>query len=351
MKKQGLFLFFVLISCLKVLAQDPNFSQFYNNPVYYNPGMTAIDNGLKIRANVRSLWTPIPGKFNTSVVSLESEVISNVGAGILAYTDVEGEGRLRTTAANLYYAYRPVDTKNFIFQVGFSGGIINKVVDWSRFTFSDNYDAVFGNIYTSAFIPPAFNTSTYADFGSGFALRFNQKRDKTSKAIRMFTLTIGGSGHHLTQPKDAFLGDEARLPIKLNFHTTANLLIGKLIYSPGLIYERQAYFQTFTIGGSVVNKPFTAGFWFRNQSFLMTGRKYDSFILSLGANIPVNRVSTFRVTYSFDMTLSKLRSASIGSHEVAISIDLENVKIFGHIETKSKNKRKYSCPKDFKGYN
>ena len=345
------YLFFItLIFCSSLRAQDPNFSQFYNNPVYYNPGMVAIDNGLKVRANIRSLWTPIPGRFNTSIISVESEAIRKVGLGFLAYSDVEGEGKLRSSVANLYYSYRPIDKKNLIFQVGFSGGIVNKSVDWNRFTFSDNYDAVLGKVYTSAFIPPGYNTATYADFGAGFALRFNKKRNNTRKIIRMFTLTIGGAGHHLTMPIDALLGDNARLPIKLNLHTTANLLIGDIIYSPGFIFERQAYFQTFTVGASVAIKPFIAGFYFRNQSFLMTGRKYDSFVVSLGANIPVNRASTFRVTYSFDITMSKLSSASKGSHELNLLINFDDIRIFKNIQKRSEGRRKYQCPADFKGF-
>lgn len=351
MKKYIIYIALTVISCSSLWAQDPNFSQFYNNPVYYNPGMVAIDNGMKIRANYRNLWTPVPGKFNTAVASVESEVISNVGFGVLAYTDVEGEGKLRVSGANLYYSYRLIDQKNLAFQVGVSGGIVNKTVDWNRFTFSDNYDEVYGNIYTSAFIAPEFNNSTFADFGTGFALRFNQKRKKSNNTIRMFTLTIGGAAHHITKPKDALLGDQARLPIKLNFHTTANLLIGNTIFSPGFMFERQADFQTFTIGGSATIKPFITGFWFRNQSFSMMGKNYDSFIASFGVNIPTTKANTFRITYSFDMTLSKLRSASIGSHEVTLTLDFEHIKLFQNIQSKNRSKRRYRCPPDFKGFN
>lgn len=332
------------------LAQDPNFSQFYNNPVYYNPGMNAINNGITVRANLRSLWTPLPGKFNTSSVAIEAEAINKISLGMLAYTDVAGEGNLRTTGGNLYYSYRPVETRNLIFQIGFSGGIINKAVDWSRFTFSDNYDEVLGNVYTSAFIPPQFNNQTFVDFGSGFAFRFNQRRKKTNKLIRTFTATLGGAAHHLTRPKDNLLGDKERLPIKFNVHGHANLLINDFIYSPGFIYERQNQFQTATVGLNVVIKPFVAGFWVRNQTFLMTGNRYDSFIASLGINIPVSRANTMRVCYSFDMTLSRLRAASIGTHELSIILQFDDQKLFSGLQRRSKSRNKFKCPSDFKGY-
>lgn len=347
--KQFAFIMGILISTV-AWSQDPNFSQFYNNPVYYNPGMTAINNGFTLRINSRSLWTPIPGKFNTSSASFEAEAINKVSVGALAYTDVAGEGRLRTTGANLYYAYRLVENRNLVFQVGFSGGLVTKSVDWSRFTFSDNYDEVFGNVYTSAFIPPSFNTATFADFGSGFAVRFNKKRKKSSNAIRTYTITFGGAAHHLTQPKDALLGDSYHLPIKFNLHASANLLIGDLIYTPAIIFERQNQFQTFTVGAYIVNKPFVAGFWLRNRTFLMTGNSYDSFIASLGMNVPLSKLNTMRVTYSFDLTLSRLRSASIGTHELSLIFDWDNQKLFKGIQNRKRNKRRYQCPSDFKGF-
>lgn len=331
-------------------AQDPNFSQFYNNPVYYNPGMTAIGNGFTFRSHARSLWTPIPGKFDTYSASFEAEAINKVGLGVLAYSDVAGEGLLRTTGGNLYYSYRAVDTRNFIFQVGFSGGVINKYVDWTKFTFSDQLDEVFGKINNSTFIQPNFNSTTYADFGSGFALRFNNKSRKSGTSYKRSIVTIGGAVHHLTRPNDAFIGDKEKLPMKFTFHGNANLLIQKIIYSPAFIFERQNQFQTFTIGASVVNKPFSVGFWMRNRTYLMSGKSYDSFITTLGVNVPVNRASNLRITYAFDMTLSRLRTASIGSHELSLILDFDNQKLFKGIQMKNRNKRRFKCPTDFKGY-
>lgn len=342
---------FVILTYRQLNAQDPNFSQFYNNPVYYNPGMTAINNGFTFRANARSLWTPIPGKFNTSSVTFEAEAINKLGFGLLAMTNVEGEGMLRTSGANMYYSYRPVDTRNMIFQVGFSAGVQSKNVDWSRFTFSDNYDEVFGNVNNSAFIPPNFNSVTYVDFGSGFALRFNRKRKRSGRLIEYSTTTIGGAAHHLTRPKDALIGDLDRLPMKFNFHASTQLLINGKIYSPAFMFERQNEFQTFAIGANITNRPYTAGFWIRNRTFLMTGDRFDSFMVSLGANIPLNSFNTMRVMYSFDMTISRLRSSSIGSHEVSLIFDFDQQKLFGGLQARNKNRRKFKCPTDFRGYN
>ena len=68
-----------LITSIEAFAQDPNFSMFYHNPTYYNPAMTAIGNGFTFRSNYRSLWTPIPSKFNTFSVAFEAEAVNKIG--------------------------------------------------------------------------------------------------------------------------------------------------------------------------------------------------------------------------------------------------------------------------------
>ncbi|MES2588864.1 MAG: PorP/SprF family type IX secretion system membrane protein [Bacteroidota bacterium] len=345
------FLLVCLIFATGILnAQDANFSMFYNNPTYYNPGMTAIGNGFTFRANARSLWTPIPSKFNTVSVSLEAEAINKIGFGLQAYSDVGGEGHLRTTGANLSYMYRPLESKNALLQIGFSGGLVNKFVDWSQFTFSDQLDEVQGVVRESAFSEPNFRSVSYADFSAGAAFKFNTKKRKSGGMNRKMTGTLGAGFHHLTQPKDAFLGDKEKLPIKSVVHGNISFLIDKVIFSPAFIYERQNQFQTFTIGLNIVKKPFYAGLWLRNRTYAMLPKRYDSFIVSVGAHIPHKKLTNYRIGYSFDMTLSRLKSASIGTHEVSLIIDYDNRVLFQKIKNKKSLRNKYKCPEDFKGF-
>jgi type IX secretion system PorP/SprF family membrane protein len=332
------------------LAQDPNFSMFYNNPTYYNPGMLAIGNGFTFRANSRSLWTPIPSKFNTLSTSFEAEAVNKIGLGFQAYTDLAGEGNLRTTGASFQYMYRPIESKNFLLQLGFSAGIVNKFIDWSKLVFSDQLDEVHGVVRPSNFGSPNFSSVSYADFGTGLALKFNNRQKKKRRFYSKVTGTFGAGFHHLTTPKDAFLGDQERLPIKSIAHGNMNFLIGKVIFAPGVIYERQNKFETFTVGINVINKPFFAGFWFRNQNYLMLPQKYDSFIVTVGAHLTPKRQTSYRIAYSFDMTMSRLRTSSIGTHEISFIIDYDDRVLFRKMRNQKRLREKYKCPEDFKGF-
>lgn len=346
--------FLILISLVgwKTIAysQDPNFSQFYNNPVYYNPAMTAIGKGYTFRVNARNLWAPIPGRFNTYSAAFEGEVVNKLGIGIMGYSDVAGEGLLRTNGGYLSYSYRPIETKNFLIQFGVSAGLINKSIDWSRLTFSDQFDEVHGNVNPTSFVAPSYNSVLYPDFSSGLALRFNSQQSKGNKAYKRMIATLGFAFHHLNQPKDAFILDKNYLPLKFNLHGNFSLLIGNNIFSPGFIYEHQNQFQTFTLGMSLVNKPVSVGVWFRNRTYQLSGRSYDSFIFTVGTHMPLPRERNLRITYSIDFTISRLRTSSFGSHELSLIYDLDNRYLLKNYRSKKSKKRMYQCPDDFMGW-
>lgn len=331
------------------LAQDPNFSQFYNNPVYYNPSMTAINNGMAIRLNARSLWGPIPGRFNTFSFSAEAQTMYKMGLGIMAYSDVGGEALLRTAGGYVNYSYRPVDTKNFILQAGVSGGFVTKNIDWSKLTFSDQLDETMGKYKESSFVRPGYNSVSYADFSTGLVMRFNGTTRKQRGSFKRFNATLGAGIHHLSQPKDAFLGDREKLPLKLVFHTQANLLFNEFIVSPGAVFEMQNEFKTFSIGSNFVSQPFIIGIWFRNRTAAMNVKQYDSFIFTLGLNMRSKYEKTWRVTYNFDMTISRLKTSSYGSHELSLLFEIPNRVLFSKNVNSKNMRRRYQCPKEFSG--
>ncbi|MNU71098.1 hypothetical protein D3C71_605220 [compost metagenome] len=344
-------LLIILLSLVRTgFAQDLNFSQFYNNPVYYNPSMTAINNGIAIRLNARSLWGPIPGRFNTYSFSAEAQTMYKMGLGVMAYSDVGGEALLRTAGGYVNYSYRPVDTKNFILQAGVSGGFVTKNIDWSKLTFSDQLDETMGKYKESSFNRPSYNTVSYADFSAGLVMRFNGSSRKQRSSFKRFNATLGAGVHHLSQPKDAFLGDSEKLPLKLVFHAQANLLFNEFIVSPGSVFEIQNAFRTFSIGSNFVSQPFIIGIWFRNRTAAMNFKQYDSFIFTLGLNMKSKYETTWRVTYNFDMTISRLKTSSYGSHELSLLFEIPNRVLFSKNVNSKNMRRRYQCPKELSGF-
>ena len=96
---------FVLIG--DAVAQDPQFSQFYANPLYLNPAFAGTARCPRLAMNYRNQWPGIPGNFVTYSASYDQHVDNmNGGLGVLVMNDRAGAGALTTTGASGIYSYQ-----------------------------------------------------------------------------------------------------------------------------------------------------------------------------------------------------------------------------------------------------
>ena len=73
-------LFNFLITC-GLNSQDFDFSQWYNNPTYYNPAYVGLTSGLKARFTYRRQMVKIPASFKTYAFSADIAERNLPGAG------------------------------------------------------------------------------------------------------------------------------------------------------------------------------------------------------------------------------------------------------------------------------
>jgi len=319
----------MLFSFAFLQGQDPQFSQFYNSSIYYNPATAGITRDLRISSSYRKLWSKIPGDLSTYFISADYQWSKrNVGLGFLMLNDNEGLYNLRTQRAEFIFSYRAIDSKDRMLQFGMTVFSINKKdFDDKNFIFADQLDPIYGVIQASSFLGEAIEPVIYGDWNAGVVYRQNFTRHK-------MTPTIGFSASHLTRPDISFVNSDAvKLPVKyvvngslLTQITFDNPIASKFkvaYLNPGFVYEYQEPLHTFTIGSGFDLDPFRLGMWFRNQSFFSEETvRFNSVIINAGIVIPVssNRhlASDLIIEYTYDSTISKLEFASGGAHEISL---------------------------------
>jgi hypothetical protein len=79
--------------------------------------------------------------------------------------------------------------------------------------------------------------------------------------------------------------------------------------SPSILFQQQQKFQQINYGLYFNRYPFVGGLWFR-QNF----NNPDAFIMLAGF-----QQSSFKIGYSYDLTVSKLTNITGGAHEVSFS--------------------------------
>ena len=297
-----------------LFAQDPEFTQFYANPLYLNPAFAGTAHCPRVSLNYRNQWPGISGSFITSSVSYDQHVDAlSGGVGLLVWNDRAGEGTLKTTNVSGIYSYQIPVTRRFSIKAGIQGTWAQKSVDWSKLTFGDMIDARRGFIYNTNEIQRD-EPANYVDFSAGI-LGFSEK------------YFFGFAVNHLAEPDESVIEGTSPLPRKFTFHAGAVLPVeskGEVAsLSPNVLVQLQQDFLQINFGMYFSKGPIIGGLWYRNS---------DSFIALLGFQAGI-----LKFGYSYDITVSKLTNQTAGSHEFSTGLQFD-------CKPKKRRFRTISCP-------
>jgi type IX secretion system PorP/SprF family membrane protein len=308
-------------------AQDPAFTQFFYNPMYYNPALAGTSDGMVIRTNYRNFWRKMDQGFNTMNLTIDSEEpFVSGGLGIIALNGIEGNGVIKSQMLGLAYSYNLlVVPRRMEIQMGLQGAYVLKSLKTSNLIFSDQLDAIYGVTGSTQYGASGLEQVHYPDFSTGFNIRSNLGQFRGGRA--MTTFNTGFAMHHITRPNESFTGLEARVPIKYVAYSTGiirvqSIFMKNFYFMPGLIYEQQGNFKTMVIGTNVRYNPVIFGLWFRN-----TGLNFDANnikALSINAGIELGDFTNLglRINYSYDINVSRYHNLLGDAHEISVSMAL-----------------------------
>lgn len=299
--KQCLILSIACLAATSAHAQDPQFTQFYANPIYLNPAFAGSHGCPRFAMNYRNEWPSLTGNYVTYSMSYD-QYFKNIsgGFGVIALHDQQGQGTIYTSMLGVVYSYHLKVNRKFQLMFGARAAMFNKYLDWDKLTFGDMIDPRRGFIY---------QTGDVQRGGSRYF--FDASAGVVGYSKHFF---FGFAAHHLNRPDESVIIGSSRLPIRMTGHMGAKIDLGsKSQYRnttsimPNVIYQYQNGFQELAIGTYIKYGAFHAGAWYRNR---------DAFILSIGVD-----TGKFKLGYSYDITVSKLNNGvSGGSHEVSLGL-------------------------------
>ena len=302
--KQFIVLSIVCLAGTNAYAQDPQFTQFYANPIYLNPAFAGSHGCPRFAMNYRNEWPSLTGNYVTYSMSYD-QYFKNIsgGIGVIALHDQQGQGTIYTSTIGLVYSYHLKVNRKFQMMFGAKAAMVNKYLDWDKLTFGDMIDPRRGFIYQTGDVQRG--GSRYFFDASAGLVGFSKH------------FFFGFAAHHLNRPDESMIIGSSRLPIRMTGHMGAEIKLGgKSQYRnitsimPNIIYQYQNGFQEIAIGTYVKYGAFNVGAWYRNK---------DAFILSIGVD-----TGKFKLGYSYDITVSKLNNGvSGGSHEVSLGLRLD----------------------------
>jgi len=295
-----------MISALQLKGQDPEFSQFYANPLYLNPAFTGTNALPRVILGYRNQYPKQGNTYVTYNLTYDKFVNSTHGGiGFQTMYDVQLNGVISSLYTSFLYAEHFTVNDRLFFSMALQTGFIYKQFNITGLIFPGMIDQGTGTISGNTPLMTENGQRLMPDISFGIVGEFDDT---------YFGLAL----HHLTQPDQSVItGDQVgRLPIKITLHAGAKghdfhrgLLSREFTLSPNVVYQQQGSFKQINAGLYMKEDWLTFGLWYRNNLSI----RPNSLVAMAGY-----QTEKFQFGYSFDYSLSNISVYSYGSHEISL---------------------------------
>lgn len=294
--------------------QVPMYSQYIMNGFLINPSLAGRDGYTSINLTVREQWVGLAGSPSTYAASLQTRILKdsyiskatsvrkksvkptkggNVGLGGYVFND--NNGIMKRTGAQFAYAYHiPMnaggdDLKYLSF--GLAMTAYQFAVNTNGLIYEPN-DYTINTFDRSVFIPD-FNfgvSYTTTNYYAGLAM---------TNLLRGSILLSDTSGTKRSELGHYFLTGGFKIPVSADW-----------------MFEPSVLIKTSDLGFKTMQADITGRMYYMSDYWLgASWRTSDAVILMAGL-----KFDRFYLAYAFDMTLTDIRTQSIGSHEITFAV-------------------------------
>lgn len=268
--------------CINTYAQqEPQFSQYLYNKLYFNPAYAGSEYKLQATGVFRNQWVGFEGAPLTGVLTVDASVDALHG-GIGGTFFYDAIGLIRTTGFKVAYAYK-INLGNGFLQSGLDVGLINSLFLGSKAKSFDPNDPsipnedVRGNVLTFGIGSYYYSDNFYA--GLSITNLFEPTFKDLNIQLRHHYYGIAGY----------------------------NIVVDSVFsIQPSILIKSDGY---------IVQVDLTANFYFYNTFWIGSSyRPNDAIVILAGF-----RFKKIRIAYSYDIITSAIKNYSSGSHEVVLS--------------------------------
>ena len=292
--KTYLFILLIALPCLLSAQQDPQFNQYFFNPLGINPAYAGSRGMLSAVAIHRSQWVGFDGAPNTQSFAIHAPTKDKkMGYGFQAVND--NIGPKNTVSISGIYAYS-VRLARGRLAFGLRASLYNYQFNWDEIEYKEQNGVV--NSGKESYLTPSF------DFG----MYYHDKKNY-----------IGFEITHLNQGKLGIQADNVNLIAASRQELQAIVTAGRAFK-----FNRYVVFKPSVLIKTANNRPafidLNASVLLKNKLWLgMSYRRGYGAVLVTEYNID----KSLRIGYSYDISLTTLSRQNGGSHEIFIGYDLK----------------------------
>ena len=311
-------------ACCTVQAQDFQFSQFYNVPLYQNPAFAGSLHQTRVSFHQRLQWPRLDSKYVTSAFSADTYFSNiNSGVGVLIMRDQQGGSQISSTEAQFMYSYELRLNRTFTFRSGLQLGYVSRYIDYSQLHFPSQYNNTTG-LYT--------NQNAYDTAGSGWKPQKAYGDVSAGGLLYSKRFWAGFAAHHLNTPNQSFAPANVNSTLPTEFAVTSGYQIylyrkvsmhhekQQVTITPTFHYKIQGKSNQLDLGVYGAYNEILLGVWYRGIP-IFKQYQYDGIANNEALVLFIGwKGETLRIGYSYDYTISRLAQARTGgAHELNIT--------------------------------
>jgi type IX secretion system PorP/SprF family membrane protein len=287
---------FTLMAGQSFAQQDPQFTQYMFNTMYYNPAYAGVEGVTKLTAIHRSQWLGYQasngggGAPTTQILSLTSPIYK-INSGFGAYIVNDRLGPQTNQELQVSYAYH-LGIKDGKLSLGFRAGVFSQTINATLYRALQNPDPA---------LPPGNSSQIRPDFAVGAFFR----KEK---------YYAGFSIDHLTKPTFDF-GSTQRSPLQQHMYFTAG-------YYYEVNFDVRVQFATLVQSDFTKTTVNLSALAYLKDTMWggLSFRQSEAAILLLGYSFLKDK--SLKLGYGLDYVIKDQAAKQPTSHEIMLSYEL-----------------------------
>jgi type IX secretion system PorP/SprF family membrane protein len=287
---------FMLIVGQSVAQQDPQFTQYMFNSLYYNPGFAGVEGVTRITLMARSQWTGYQptiggGGAPTTMIASFTSPIYKINSGIGFHVVQDNLGPQNNLEAQVSYAYH-LGIKDGKLSLGVRAGMFSQTINANLYRALQNPDPA---------LPSGNSSQVRPDVAVGAFFR----KEKYYAGISI---------NHLTKPTFDF-GTTQRSPLQSHIYFTGG-------YFYEVNFDVKLQFATLVQSDFTKTTVNVSGLLYLKDTMWggLSFRQSEAAILLLGYSFLKDK--SLKVGYSLDYVIKDQAAKQPTSHELMLSYEL-----------------------------
>lgn len=295
---------FAALASVSFAQQDPQFTQFMHSKLIYNPGYAGTSDAICANALYRQQWVNFPGAPKTGLLSFDMPLGGlPIGIGLNVMNDQIGYDK--TLFARLALSYkRQIGAGNL--GIGIDGGILQKQFNgtWVTPDGIEKYDPsipAYSSMQTSGTLAtnPNLNKLSY-DLGFGVYYGIANK------------MYVGISSTHITA-QELTASDKVKFALARHYY-----IVGGYTFN---LSPEHALTPNVKIKSDAASTQLDLNLTYMYNNMFWVGVSYrmqDAIAPMLGYRFQNGTLKGLKAGYSYDLTTSKIKGYSAGTHEIML---------------------------------